>query len=306
MIICRSFLTVSSMANWTSNWQASGAMSHSRHTFRSTATRHLSRPAHTSWLPAPSPSIWGWRGGSIAARYFRCSNASRLTFEHLSCNRQRTTSWNGWTSRRLLSWWPTLAAKTNDSVRRQKLFVLLSRRLAGAWNSAHNRPKVLQLIERTVSNPATRPQGMALAAATGDARYRGTFEAFAEDPEAPEEVRVAAIAAIGSFHVTPNRVLEQLVSSVRGKPSSNVVAEAAVRAMAEHAGAQSRLTELLTGKDYPLGVRRQALRSLAQIRDGGTQVIELARAGKLPEELKADAATMLHMSPDRRLREASR
>ena len=45
---------------------------------------------------------------------------------------------------------------------------------------------------------------------------------------------MAAVEAIGSFRITPNRVLEQLVSSVRGKPSSNSVAEAAVRAMAEH------------------------------------------------------------------------
>ncbi|HEX3447135.1 MAG TPA: PVC-type heme-binding CxxCH protein, partial [Isosphaeraceae bacterium] len=196
-----------------------------------------------------------------------------------------------------------MAARTTDSVHQQKLFLLLSHRLAGAWNLARDRPKVLQLIERAVSNPVTRAQGIELAAATGDARYRGTLEVFAQDPEAPEDVRVAAVAAIGSFRMTPNRVLEHLVSSVRGKPSSNAVAEAAVRAMGEHAGAQSRLTEILTGKDFPLGVRRQALRSMAQIRDGGSHVIELVRAGKLPEELKTEAATILHMSPDRRLRD---
>jgi putative membrane-bound dehydrogenase-like protein len=196
-----------------------------------------------------------------------------------------------------------MAAKTTDSVHQRELFALLARRLAGEWNPAHDRPKVLQLIEGVLANPETRAQGIALAAATRDGRYRGALEGFAEDAAAPEDVRVAAVEAIGSFRITPNRVLEQLVSSVRGKPSSNSVAEAAVRAMAEHGGAQSRITELLTGHDYPLGLRRQALRSMAQIRDGGTHVIELARAGKLPEDLKTEAATMLHMSLDRRLRE---
>src|SRR5262249_14333492 len=157
------------------------------------------------------------------------------------------------------------------------------------------RPKVLQLIERTIADPATRALGIALAAATEDARYRGTLEVFAEDPDAPEDVRLAALAAIGSMRMTPNRVLEHVVSSVLGRQSSNAVAEAAVRAMREHAGAQSRLTEILTGKNYPLGLRRQALRSMARIRDGGTQIIELARTGKLPEELKSEAATTLHM-----------
>ena len=196
-----------------------------------------------------------------------------------------------------------LAMKTSDPVHRRELFALLARRLAGQWNSAHDRPKVLQVIQRALANPETRQQGIALAAATRDGRYRGTLEGFAQDAKAPEEVRVAAVEAIGSFRITPNRVLEQLVSSVRGKPSSNSVAEAAVRAMAQHSGARGRLTDLLTGRDYPLGLRREALRSMAQLRDGGSHVIELARAGKLPEDLKNEATTLLYTSPDRRLRE---
>jgi putative membrane-bound dehydrogenase-like protein len=196
-----------------------------------------------------------------------------------------------------------LAMKTDDSVHRGALFALLARRLAGEWNSAHERPKVLKTIDLAMANPETRQQGIALAAATRDGRYRGTLERFAQDVTAPEEVRVAAVDAIGSFKITPNRVLEQLVSSVRGKPSSNSVAEAAVRAMAEHSGARGRLTDLLTGREYPLGLRRQALRSVALLKDGGSHVIELARGGKLPEDLKNEATTLVHTSPDRRVRE---
>jgi putative heme-binding domain-containing protein len=59
----------------------------------------------------------------------------------------------------------------------------------------------------------------------------------------------------------------------------------------------------LTVREYPLGLRRQALLSVAQLRDGGSHVIELVRAGKLPEDLKTEATTLLHTSPDRRLRE---
>ena len=42
---------------------------------------------------------------------------------------------------------------------------------------------------------------------------------------------------------------------------------------------------------------------MAQLRDGGSHVIELARAGKLPEDLKTEATTLLYTSPDRRLRD---
>ena len=196
-----------------------------------------------------------------------------------------------------------LAIKTTDPVHQRELFALLARRLAGAWNPAHDRPPVFQVIQRALASPETRTQGIALAAASRDGRYRGTLEGFAQDTTAPEEVRVAAVEAIGSFRVTPNRVLEQLVSSVRGKPSSSSVAEAAVRAMAQHSGTRGRLTDLLTGRDYPLGLRREALRSVAQIRDGGSHIIDLARTRKLPEDLKNEATTLLYTSPDRRLRE---
>ncbi len=148
-------------------------------------------------------------------------------------------------------------------------------------------------------------QGIALASATGEARYRAILEGFAQDAKLPEETRVAAVDAIGLFGIAPNPVLEQLLASVRGKPSSNPVAEAAARAIARYPNARLRLTDLLTARDYPLGVRREALRALAQLRDGGNRVIELARAGKLSDDLKTEATTLLYASPDRRVREAA-
>ena len=125
-----------------------------------------------------------------------------------------------------------------------------------------------------------------MAAATNAARYRGILEGFAQDARLPDETRVAAVEAIGSFQITPNRVPEQLVAAVRGKPSSDPVAEAAVRAMAQHSGARGRLTDIVTARDYPLGLRREALRGLAGLQDGGYHVLELAKAGKLPADLK--------------------
>jgi len=196
-----------------------------------------------------------------------------------------------------------MALKTSDPVHQRELCALLARRLAGPWNAAHKGPKVLEVIEHALDDPETRQQGIALAAATRDGRYRGILEGFAEDAKVPDDVRVAAVEAIGLFRITPNRVLEQLVSSVRGKPSSNSVAEAAVRAMAQHSGALGRLTDLLTVRDYPLGLRREALQSLARFRDGGTHVIALAQAGKLPDDLKNEATTLVHTSHDRRIRE---
>ena len=198
-----------------------------------------------------------------------------------------------------------LASQTNDLARKLGLSAMLVRRLPGDWNAARTRPRVVNLIAQELKDPATRLQGITLAAATRDGRYRTTLEKMAQETSAPIEARVAAIEAVGSFDITPNRVPEQLIAAVRGKASSDPVAEAAVRAMAGQSGARGRLTDLVTARDYPLGLRREALHAIAQLRDGGSHIIELARAGRLPDDLKTEATTALYASPDRRVREAA-
>jgi putative heme-binding domain-containing protein len=116
-------------------------------------------------------------------------------------------------------------------------------------------------------------------------------------------MRVAAVEALGSFRETPNRVLDQLIASVRGKPSSSPVAEAAARTIARLYDARDQLIELVTTHEYPLGLRREALKSLTQLQDGGERVLKLARAGKLPDDLKNDATTLLHSSLKRQVRD---
>jgi hypothetical protein len=123
-----------------------------------------------------------------------------------------------------------MAAKTPDPVHRRELLTMLAKRLSANWNSARTKPKVAQVIEQALKSPESQQQGIALAAASRDGRYRATLEALAEDSKAPEETRVAAVEALGAFPMKNNRVLDQLIASVRGKTSSNSVAEAALRA----------------------------------------------------------------------------
>src|SRR5262249_23074042 len=60
-----------------------------------------------------------------------------------------------------------------------------------------------------------------------------------------------------------------------------------------------------TARDCRLGLRREALRGLTGLQDGSYRVIELAKAGKLPEDLKGDATTLLYASPVRGVRDAA-
>jgi putative membrane-bound dehydrogenase-like protein len=194
------------------------------------------------------------------------------------------------------------AIKTSDSVRQRVMLTMLAHRLRGDWNAASTRPQVAQIIERTLADPEMRQQGIALAIATRDGRYWEIFKKLAEDAKAPETVRVAAVEGLGSIKGKPDQTLDRLIESVRGKSSSNLVAEAALRTSAQIRNNRARLAELLRAADYPLGLRREALRTLARLRDGGAQILKMAGADELPADLKNDATTLLHTDLDRRIR----
>ena len=226
-----SFLTARLYGELDLEWQARAAMSHSRHISRSTATRHSSRPAHPGACHRPSARIWGWRGGSIAARYFRCSSASApIASARAATGRRRHSGTDEGAGDRGAG--GGRGGRVEDSVHRQKMLVMLARRLAG---------RGMRLTRGRRSFKSSNGRWLIPQRASKEWHWRprremvviGDIRSPRRGRKAPEEVRVAAVDAIGSFQVTPNRVLEQLVASVRGKPSSNVVAEAAVRAMAD-------------------------------------------------------------------------
>ncbi len=197
-----------------------------------------------------------------------------------------------------------VAIRTNEPGHQRALLSLLARRLGGDWSSASTHPDVVKVIEATLADPELCRAGIALARASRDQRYQKRLKALVEDTKTAEETRIAAVEGLGSFPgLSSEETLEQLIQSVRGKPSSNPVAEAAVRTIAGMKSEEKRLVAILSATDYPLGLRRESLRSLARLRDGGRQILDLAAAGKIPAELKNDATTLVHTDPDRKTRQ---
>src|SRR5262249_44284202 len=129
--------------------------------------------------------------------------------------------------------------------------------------------------------------------------------AVTKDAKAPEELRVAAVESLG--RIKPPQVrefLDGLIGSVKGQGNSTPVADAAVRTLPQLHDAANRLSELVVARgDYPLGIRREALRSYAGLNGGAQRVLALAKDGKLPDDLKTEASTIVNTHPDRRVRD---
>jgi putative membrane-bound dehydrogenase-like protein len=199
-----------------------------------------------------------------------------------------------------------LVTQAGDPARKNGLLSLISRKIGGDWKGARGDAKVIAAIESALADPALRVAGINVAAASLDGRYGPALMGFARDEKEAEEVRVAAIEAIG--RIKPPKAaefLDGLVQSVKGKGASTAVADAALRATPSVRDASALLAQMIAGTEYPLGLRREALRAYARSRDGAMKVIELAREGKLPDELKTEATAIVHREPDRRVRDAA-
>src|SRR5262249_55732097 len=159
------------------------------------------------------------------------------------------------------------------------------------------------LIEQSLANPETRQIGMTLATATHDHRYQKNLKSLAENSMLPVEIRVAAIEGFSSFPETPVESLERFIESVRGKLSSNPLADAALRTISRIQNDTKRSVNVLTTLNHPIGLRREALRTLTRQQGGTEQILSLARSAKLPADLTNGATTLVHSDSGRRIRD---
>jgi putative membrane-bound dehydrogenase-like protein len=195
--------------------------------------------------------------------------------------------------------------KVKEPVRRRELLAILSRNLEGEWRGAKDNNTVEKVILEALNTPETRSQGIAIVAASRDARYDDVLESIARDEKLPPEVRVASVQALGEIHGPIIHFLDHLIAATRGNPASTPIADAAVRTVPHIYDARTRLTELITAREFPVGLRREALRALVEHQDGGPRIIELARERKLPDDLKTEAVTLLITHRDRRVRDGA-
>jgi putative membrane-bound dehydrogenase-like protein len=190
----------------------------------------------------------------------------------------------------------------DDPARRRQFLTTLGRKLEGPWSEARQDAKVIEAITTALKASDTTAEALAAAAATSDTRYVPAILAVIDDAGQPPEARVAAIEALARLRAPQAvEVLDRLVKGAIERQGSDPLAEAAVRALPriERGG---RLDPLVPDENVPLGLRREAVRTL--IATGrGSFILDLVEKGKLPADLKAEATIALNSIPDRGLRD---
>jgi putative membrane-bound dehydrogenase-like protein len=198
-----------------------------------------------------------------------------------------------------------LIEEFKEPVRKRELLSVLEKNLEGQGREAKDNDRVEKVILAALQDPATRSEGIAVAATTRDPHYDDVLESIARNEKIASDVRVAAVEALGEIHGPIVRFLDQLIADASGKPSSSPVAEAAVRTIPRFYDARTKLIELVISREFPLGLRREALKALAGQQNGAQRIIELARNKRLPDDLKTEAVTLLLSHRDRQVRTAA-
>ena len=195
------------------------------------------------------------------------------------------------------------ALQAVDPSRKFALMTALGRKIGGPWRDARTNTPIIRLIESSLADPASRVQGIALAVASLDGRYGPTILAFAKDSKAAESVRLAAVEAVGRIKPAGSpEFIDGLIAEAK-KGGSTPLAEAAIRALPGLRDANPQLLAMIAGNDFPLGLRREALRVYGRPQNGGgRRVLQLVRDQKLPDDLKSEATAIVHYDPDFRIR----
>lgn len=190
----------------------------------------------------------------------------------------------------------------DDPIRRRQFLAALGRRLDGPWAAARNEPQVVEAITAGLAEESSRGEALATAAATGDTRYVPAVLAILRDGSAPAEARVAAVEALARLKAPEARpTLEGLIAEAVRQGGTDPLAQAAVRSL-PRLGETGKLPPLVTAPETPLGLRREAMRTLIAS-GGGPAILDLAEKGQLPDELKSEATISLNSVSDRGLRD---
>jgi putative heme-binding domain-containing protein len=199
-----------------------------------------------------------------------------------------------------------LAKETGDAVKTRQILELLADKLEGDWQAARTNSEVKDLIGVAIKNPALAVQGVKLAARSGDAGLIETIDQILQKTDSPEPVKIAALEGLVLNRASQSgQRLDAVLAATKAAKKSNELSETAIKLLPrlDSGKAAAKLESILTDAGYPLPLRREAIRTLAATVPGANQLIGLAKAGKISDEIKTEATTTLYAHLNRNVRE---
>jgi putative membrane-bound dehydrogenase-like protein len=148
-----------------------------------------------------------------------------------------------------------------------------------------------------------------LDANRGSALFVDLVDRFSLEPRYPELLAIAQQKAEDQLGVNAVRVLLDkgqlplLRQALHDKDAEAAIRTAKALGTSGDARAANALLAVVQDEKQSAELRRQAVRALARSRKGALALLELAKAKKLPEELKAAAGAALHQAQPKEVKQ---
>lgn len=188
---------------------------------------------------------------------------------------------------------------------KRDLLQLLGAGVAGRWKSLSTEPSLNRAFTAALEVRSLQADAIESVARCGLTGFGDQFMSLAKDESNDQEVRAAAISALGRLKHSPAQNLTaNLISNARGKASGGPIALTALNANHALAGGDGvgLLTQTLADPAMPLDIRRRALQLVTTSMSGVNRVLALRKKESFPADLESELAFLLHNHADRRIR----
>ncbi len=190
---------------------------------------------------------------------------------------------------------------------RDLILTKLKQNLPGKWSKLRHSKKLAETLDGLLTNPETRPVGLALIGATGKEDSIDRLVQIARDGKEPLANRSAAIHALGA--ITTSAATKALEGLLTVEPAELRIGVA--QALGEQldlysspaAPSMKVLKTLVAARDRDLNVRQAALAGLGGTYHGTEWLLDRAGKKQLPSDLQSNVGRLLRNSPFGDLRE---
>lgn len=173
---------------------------------------------------------------------------------------------------------------------------LLARDGGNVWRAAVDASDLDSALRARLQNPVLRESALGFIREARRGAFVPDLLTMAADASLPIDERVGAVQTAGGMarrDNTPAEALNALIASDQGR----IAAEAlTILARFRDTAAMDQLYAYVLDEAHPQGLRRTALRGLAESKPGALALLKAAEAGDLPADIEFDVGEALRSS----------
>lgn len=186
---------------------------------------------------------------------------------------------------------------------RSSILRALARRVGDQWQTLATNTDFQTTIHAALTDDGLCADALAVIVKAKLVQFANALVALAMDADANQQVRAAAIVALGKLQHRPIQAFAiALLEQAKQERSVDAMAAAALEALGSLSGEQ-QLVNIVRDESMPAALRQRALQLATTTASGAQLVMELYLSKSLPTELASEFLFLVHNHSDRKVQQ---